>query len=124
MMAYVGAGRDAPAAKLLVEVSRQAEAGGTNAFMTREVGLSIVRAIEAFGRAAYDETVELLMPVRNRAYIVGGSHAQRDIIHRTLIEAALRGDEAALATALTRERTALKPHCPFSWSLRGRAEQV
>ena len=124
VMAYVGAGRDAAAAKLLAEVERQVEADGTNAFMTREVGLPVVRAFVAFGRAAYDETVALLLPVRNRAYVFGGSHAQRDVIHRTLIEAALRGNEAALATALTRERTALKPHWPFSWSLRRRAEQA
>ena len=62
------------------------------------------------------------MPVRYRANIFGGSHAQRDIVHRTLIEAALRGGLTDLAQALTNERTALKPHCPFSWRLRQRAQ--
>ena len=60
------------------------------------MGLPIVRAIEAFGRAAYAEAIDLLMPVRYRANLFGRSHAQRDIIHRTLIEAALRAPDKAL----------------------------
>ena len=87
--------------------------GGTTAFF--------IRAIAAFGREDYGETVDLLLPVRTRAHVFGGSHAQRDIVHRTLIEATLRGGDRALAVALTNERTSLKPHCPFSWQLHERA---
>ncbi len=121
MMAYVATGRTTASARLLGAVEKAAKDGGTNGAMTREVGLPIVRAIEAFGRESYGECVDLLLPVRYRAHVFGGSHAQRDILHRTLIEAALRAGEKALATALTNERTSLKPHCPFSWKLRARA---
>ena len=102
-------------------VYQRTNADNTNGKMAREVGLSIVRAVEAFGRERYAEVIELLMPVRYRAHIFGGSHAQRDIVHRTLIEAALRAPDRALAGALTNERVALKPHCPFSWQLHARA---
>ena len=74
--------------------------------MTRSVGLAIVRAIAAFGRGRWDETISLLLPVRYRANTFGGSHAQRDIVHRTLLEAALRQGDRPLATALAAERTA------------------
>ena len=47
--------------------------------MAREVGLPILRAIEAFGRGEYADAVGLLLPVRYRAHRFGGSHAQRDI---------------------------------------------
>jgi hypothetical protein len=46
----------------------------------------------------------------------GGSHAQRDVITLTLIEAALRGRQLTLARALLSERTALKPESPFAWA--------
>ncbi len=36
-----------------------------------------VRAIDAFGRERYDDTVGLLLPVRHQAHACGGSHAQR-----------------------------------------------
>jgi len=121
MMAYVATGRMEAAATLLKTAEGAAKSTGTNGMMTREVGLLILRAIEAFGRERYGEAVDLLMPVRYRAHVFGGSHAQRDILHRTVIEAALRAGDHALARALANERTSLKPHCPFSWRLRERA---
>ena len=102
----------------------EAEGQGTNARMTREVGLPIVRAVRAFGAGRYGETVDLLMPVRYRAQTFGGSHAQRDIIHRTLIEAAIRDGQHGLAQALANERISLKPDCPFSRSLGERAKEM
>src|SRR5262249_19275265 len=117
MLAYVATRRAKAAAALLRAAERAATKGGTNGAMTREVGLPILRALEAFGRERYGDTIDLLMPVRYRAYLFGGSHAQRDILHRTLLEAALRGGDHALARALADERTSLKPHCPFSWAL-------
>ena len=124
MMAYVAAGRDRAAQALEQALAAASDEAGTNARMTREVGLPIVRAIRAFGAGRYGETVDLLMPVRYRAQVFGGSHAQRDIVHRTLIEAAIRDGQHGLAQALANERTALKPHCPFSWSLRERADTM
>ena len=120
MMAYVAAGRDEAAHALERAAAASAEENGTNARMTRDVGLPVVRAIRAFGAGRYGDAVDLLMPVRYRAQIFGGSHAQRDIVHRTLIEAAIRGGQHGLAQSLLNERIALKPDCPFSRSLRER----
>jgi len=90
MMALVATGQESAAAAVLRAASKAAAGEGTNAVMSREVGVPILRAFEAFGRGRYGEAVDLLMPVRYRAALFGGSHAQRDIVHRTLIEAALR----------------------------------
>jgi tetratricopeptide (TPR) repeat protein len=114
MMAYLASGRSAAADRLLMEVERAAAAANTNARMTQAVGLAIVSAVHAFGHERYSTAIELLMPVRYRAHAFGGSHAQRDIVHRTLLEAAQRSGQANLALALAAERTALKPDCPFS----------
>lgn len=123
MAAYTAAGRTRAATELLKVVRASAAGADTNARMTREVGLPIVQAIDSFGQGRYAEAVSLLLPVRYKAHAFGGSHAQRDIVHRTLIEAALRGGDIAMAHALTQERTAQKPHCAFSWGLRQRAQQ-
>ena len=121
MTAYAATGRDT-AAHALERAAETAAAGtGTNARMTREAGLPVVQAIRAFGAGRYGETVELLMPVRYRAQAFGGSHAQRDIVHRTLLEAAIRDGQHGLAQGLANERVALKPDCPFNRSLRERA---
>jgi hypothetical protein len=47
-----------------------------------------------------------LRPLRSHAHRFGGSHAQRDVIDLTLIEAANRSQQKALGAALAAERLA------------------
>ena len=121
MMAFVATGRDADADRLLAAQARSIAAGGTNAMMTAEVGLPVCRALRAFGAGDYGTAVDLLAPVRAVAHRFGGSHAQRDVLALTLVEAALRGGRADLAQALATERTDAKPGSPFNWRLSARA---
>jgi tetratricopeptide (TPR) repeat protein len=124
MMAFVADGRERSARWLLDNLVRRLDRDGTNAMMTRDVGLPVCRAIHAFGRGNYRMAIEELMPVRPIAHRFGGSHAQRDVLSLTLIEAALRGGEARLARALASERTELKPRSPFNWVLTARAREI
>ena len=50
--------------------------------------------------------MQLLRPIRSYAHRFGGSHAQRDLIDLTLIEAAPRDGQKLFADALKRERAA------------------
>lgn len=114
MMAFVGAGLDEPA-RMLLKAQDQAMSGGAdNAGFTRDVGHPVSLAIKAFGEGDYSRAVELLRPVRSIAYRFGGSHAQRDVIDLTLIEAAFRAGDGALASALSAERAAARPDSPLS----------
>jgi len=121
MMAFVGAGRT-QAAQAVLEAQIAAMKGeGDNAAFTREVGHPAARAIMAFGDGNYAEAVRLLRPIRGIAHRFGGSHAQRDLLDLTLIEAAFRAGEASLAAALAAERVAVKPTSPFARLLASRA---
>ncbi|TIS60286.1 MAG: tetratricopeptide repeat protein [Mesorhizobium sp.] len=114
MMAFVGAGLEAPALTLL-EAQRGAMRGNDdNAAFTRDVGHPLSLAIKAFGSGNYAETVRLIRPIRTIAHRFGGSHAQRDVIDLTLIEAALRSGDRALAKALAAERALARPDSPLS----------
>jgi tetratricopeptide (TPR) repeat protein len=116
-MAFVGAGRGRDADALIAAMEVRAQGSGTNAEMTREVGLPAARAIAAFGRGDYATAVELLEPLRLVAHRFGGSHAQRDVLGLTLVEAALRGGQTRLARALAAERMNVKPSSPFNRAL-------
>ncbi|MER9879995.1 tetratricopeptide repeat protein [Mesorhizobium sp. M0118] len=114
MMAFVGAGLDAPARGLL-EAQREAMQGkDDNAAFTRDVGHPLTLAIKAFGEGNHAETIRLIRPIRAIAHRFGGSHAQRDVIDLTLIEAALRSGDGALARALAAERALARPDSPLS----------
>lgn len=114
MMAFVGAGRRELAEQVLAAQCVAMTRDNDNARFTRDVGHALARAMLAFGDECYDEVVNLIRPVRNMANRFGGSHAQRDVIDLTLIEAALRAGEHDLAKALAAERTAVKPTSPLA----------
>ncbi|MER8676538.1 MULTISPECIES: tetratricopeptide repeat protein [unclassified Mesorhizobium] len=114
MMAFVGAGLVAPA-KILLEAQHEAMRGSDdNVAFTRDVGQPLTEGIKAFGEGNYSEAVRLIRPIRAIAHRFGGSHAQRDVIDLTLIEAALRAGDPALARALTAERALARPDSPLS----------
>jgi len=114
MMAFVAAERWDLADETLSAMIRRISSPGSNAAMTRDVGLPLCRGLYAFGRGEYDETVNWLRPVRAIASRFGGSHAQRDLIDLTLIEAAQRDRQNTLVRALAGERMALKPVSPLN----------
>jgi hypothetical protein len=120
-MAFIGAGRPAPVQALLRAQEHAMEGSGDNALFTRAVGAPAVRAMLAFDRGDFAGAVRLLRAIRRDAHRFGGSHAQRDLLDLTLIEAALRDGQHGLAAALTAERLDLKPHSPSCLVLAGRA---
>jgi tetratricopeptide (TPR) repeat protein len=120
MLAYVGADRAALQGALLETMAAVAEGESDNAEFTRDVGLPAARAIVALGQRDATRAVELLRPIRSRAHCFGGSHAQRDLIDLTLIDAAERSGDRPLAAALAAERVALKPRSPLAQRLAAR----
>lgn len=121
LMAYLGAGDDAAAQQLIAAMEAAAEGSGTNAMMTRAVGLPVAHALVAFARQDYALSADLLRDLRLIAHRFGGSHAQRDVLALTLVEAALRDGARGLAKVLTAERMALKPASEGNRKLASRA---
>ena len=118
VMAYVGSGQFGLADALIanrIEWLRTAHPGVSNHEMTARVGLPVCQALLAFGRGEYDRVVDLLYPIRGRVNEFGGSHAQRDAVYKTLVEAALRGGRLPLARALVSERLNVRPTSPYNW---------
>jgi tetratricopeptide (TPR) repeat protein len=106
-MAFVGAGRrDALAA--LGEAQRRAAArpGDNTAFLA--VAEPVVRGLRAHGEGDWRGAVDALQPVRAVAHQFGGSHAQRDIIDLTLLDAARRAGDHGLMAALDADRAAIR----------------
>lgn len=124
MMAFVGAGRQDLARRLLDAQHAALEAGDDNASFTRDIGLPLCRGILAFGEGDFAEAVRLIGPVLTIAHRFGGSHAQRDVIDLTLLEAVLRSGDAAMARQLAGERLAARPDSPLSGLFLRRAEEL
>jgi tetratricopeptide (TPR) repeat protein len=119
VMALVGAGWFEQAEALIQSRLRWLETNPpsnvNNAVMTREIGLPVCQAILAFEQGRFETVVALLYPIRRRIHEFGGSHAQRDVVLKTLIEAAIRAKKWELANAMLSERIAVRPKSPYNW---------
>jgi tetratricopeptide (TPR) repeat protein len=116
MLAFVSAGRTAAAGRLQLELHATALEGRASAAMTaRDVALPLALGVRAFARQDFDAAVGHIEPTRDTAHRFGGSHAQRDLISLTLIEAARRAGRPRLARHVLAERQVLKP---TAWSER------
>ena len=124
VMAFVGAQRPDAIAAVLETQQVVMQGSDDNEAFTREVGHPLALAIKAFGQARYDDTVRLIRQVREIAHRFGGSHAQRDLLDLTLIEAALRAGQRPLATALCAERLTTRCHSPLTRQLLARTEPL
>ena len=93
----------------------------THKLALNSIGLPACRGFLAFGQGRYAEAVKHLMPVRNSGFNFGGSHAQRDIMSATVIEALLRDGQHRLARTLLNERLESKPTSPQNWHMISRA---
>jgi hypothetical protein len=116
IMAFLATGRDAEARAVLAAQEAALARDDDNATFTREVGRNATHAIRAFWEGDYASAVDLLRPIRSHAHRFGGSHAQRDLLDLTLIEAARRAGQTTLAHALEAERHEAK-HRPQPASL-------
>jgi tetratricopeptide (TPR) repeat protein len=123
MMAFVGTDDRAAQREVIATLGHAATGQGTNAMMSRDVGLPLARGLAAFGQGDFAGAVAEILPVRGIANRFGGSHAQRDVLSWTLCEAALRTGDARMAEAMVAERLALKEGSPVAqgWAVRARA---
>jgi tetratricopeptide (TPR) repeat protein len=87
MLAFVGA-RDWRSARRLERVLAASGLRSTrHGETTRQLGLPACRALMAFGRGDHTLAISLLASLPAHVHRLGGSHAQRDVLHLTLLQA-------------------------------------
>ncbi|WP_146909802.1 tetratricopeptide repeat protein [Arenimonas daejeonensis] len=108
-MAFVFAGRRDLLAEVREAQRRASSGAGDNALFTAEVGAPLLESLVALAEGDHRQAARGLRWVRPVAHRFGGSHAQRDLIDLSLIEAAIRSGDRGLAEGLVGERAATKP---------------
>jgi len=115
VMALAADSRQSAIDKLLATMAAASKADTSQARVYREVGIPLCEAVVAYRAADFEIAVDWLRPIRYDVVRIGGSHAQRDVFHQILIDAALKAGRGALARGLLAERVALRPNSPQSW---------
>jgi hypothetical protein len=90
MLAFVGAGDQESIDRLRQTLRRGLSREGRYGMATRMFGMAACEGIAAFGEGDDARTLALLASIPTVMQRLGGSHAQRDVLHLTLIEAVQR----------------------------------
>lgn len=120
-LAYVASGDMAQARDVLAAV--EARAAGTTedpGEMAAVVGVPLLRGLIRYGEGDYAAASDLLLGMREHSHRFGGSHAQRDVIEQTLLDATIRAGRKPLARHLLNERLLAKSASPLTgyWAAR------
>jgi tetratricopeptide (TPR) repeat protein len=106
-MALGGAGDWATASRQVAMLRERSAKDHTG--LMGEVLVPLVEGLHAFAGGDHATTIERLAPLRPRLVELGGSRAQRDVFHDTLLEACFRAGDEARAEQLLAERVARRP---------------
>ena len=101
--------------KFLDEFKNYLNAGGNNYLKSikLKLGKNIFDAINYFDQNEFSTCVEILNPIRYDLLQIGGSNAQRDLLHQMLTISALKSNLEShnkLGAALLNERRTFKPN--------------
>ena len=118
MMALAKDGRWEAADTMLENLGQAAQGiQGTHgnidqARVTAAVSLPLCRATIALCQGRPGEAADILLPLRDHIWRLGGSHAQRDVWAQMLCRALLDGERFDDAHALLRQRSAIRTNSP------------
>jgi tetratricopeptide (TPR) repeat protein len=73
------------------------------------VAIPLIEGMHAFARGDYRATIDAIEPLQARIIDLGGSRAQRDVYHDTLLEACFRAGDMERAKRLLAGRVARRP---------------
>ena len=114
---FTGAGDEAAADQMESSIAAYAaRETGTNAKVSKILGLPVIAALRAFRKGDYAGTVESLAPLYKTLAAIGGSNAQRDLLIQTLGVSAYKIGDLELAREIAAERRKLKAGSPRSWA--------
>ena len=92
MMALAATGRGEAARRMLAGLRDAAQGESSDARLVGTIALPLCEAVLAYGEGAPARAVALMRPVLGKLYLLGGSHAQQDVLEQLYLHAAVQAD--------------------------------
>ena len=92
MMALAATGRSEAAQRLLEGMRVFARGNGTIERLVGRVALPLCEAVLAHRQGRHGEALKLLRPIVGDLYLLGGSHAQQDVLEQLFLDSALKAE--------------------------------
>lgn len=94
MMALTATGRSAAAERMIEAMRSFGRGNGPTERLVGRVALPVCEALVAHRAGRHAEALALLRPVVGDMYLLGGSHAQQDVLEQLYLDAAMKADSA------------------------------
>ena len=92
MMALASAGRFDAAHRLLAAMRDFAQGLGSLPKLVGDIALPVTEAVLHHARGAYAQAVTAMRPVLGAMHLLGGSHAQQDVLEQLFLDSAMRAE--------------------------------
>lgn len=94
MMALSATGRVEAARRMIEAMDAFGRGNGTVAGLVGRVALPVCEAVLANRQGGHHEVLERLRPIVSEMYLLGGSHAQQDVLEQLFLDSALKAGSA------------------------------
>ncbi len=94
MMALAAAGRTDAANRMIEAMRAFGRGNGTVPRLVGRIALPICEAVLAHRQGKYESTLKHMRPILSDMYLLGGSHAQQDVLEQLFVDSALKAESA------------------------------
>jgi tetratricopeptide (TPR) repeat protein len=94
MMALAATGRTAAAERMIDAMRTVGRGNSTIQHLVGRVALPICLAVLAHGQGKHKAALEFLRPIVGDMYLLGGSHAQQDVLEQLYLDSALKAESS------------------------------
>jgi tetratricopeptide (TPR) repeat protein len=119
MMALAATRRDEVAGRMLDAMRSFGLGDGAVAQIVGTIALPVCEAVLAHRRGEYSRTVDLMTPILDGMYRLGGSHAQQDVLGQVFLDSAIkanRGDDVRLILDRVAKEYPTPPECRIGYA--------
>ncbi len=93
-MALAATGRTEAANRMIEAMRHYAQGNGTVSRLVGRIALPICEAVLANKQGKHDVALKHMRPIVSEMYLLGGSHAQQDVLEQLFLDSALKAESA------------------------------
>jgi hypothetical protein len=112
MMALAATRREEAAQRMLAAMRAAGHGTGAVARVIGSIAVPVCEAVLAHRRGEYIRAVDLMKPVLDEMYRLGGSHAQQDVLEQLFLDSAVRANRGEDVRLMLARVTAKHPRPP------------
>jgi tetratricopeptide (TPR) repeat protein len=119
MMALAATRRDEAAQRMLAAMRAAGHGSGAVARVIGSIAAPVCEAVLAHRRGEYVRAVDLMKPVLDEMYRLGGSHAQQDVLEQLFLDSAVRanrGEDVRLMLARVAAKHPRRPELRIGYA--------